>query len=118
MYIGNALRLLTGAIMLAMFATQVAAADKEWKFDVVNKSNVAAVEFRTQEDNEWSENWISSRIEPGDKVELDFGTDEGNCTVRTQIRFIDGTFFDADVDYCKASLLEIYNDKLIWKAKE
>lgn len=118
MKIGNALRLAATAAMVAMCASQASAAEKEWKFDVVNKSNSAAVEFRTQEDNEWSENWISNRIEPGDEIELDFGTDEGNCTVRTQIRFIDGTFFDADVDYCKASLLEIYNDKLIWKAKD
>ncbi len=78
----------------------------------------ASGRVRTKEDGEWSENWISNRVETGDEIELDFETDEGNCTVRTQIRFTDGTFFDADVDYCKASLLEIYNDKLVWKAKE
>lgn len=108
-----------GAIAgIAASTNLAAAADKEWKFDVVNKSNTAAVEFRTQEDGEWSENWISKRIEPGDEVELDFETDEGNCTVRTQIRFVDGSYFDADVDYCKASLLEVYENKLLWKAKE
>lgn len=109
--------LLTAVIGFTLTPT-AHAAEGEWKFDVVNKSNVPAIEFRTQEDGEWSENWISKRIEPGDEIELDFETDEGDCTVRTQIRFTDGTFFDADVDYCKARLLEIYNDKLLWKAKE
>jgi hypothetical protein len=94
------------------------AAGKSWKFDVENKGNSPVIEFRTQEEGEWSENWIENRIEPGDQIELDFETDEGKCTVRTQIRFIDGTFFDADVDYCKANLLEIYTDTLVWKAAE
>lgn len=96
----------------------VQAGDKSWTFDVQNKGNTPVIEFRTQEDGEWSENWVDQRIEPGDTVELDFETDEGKCTVRTQIRFIDGSYFDADVDYCKANLLEIHPDTLIWKANE
>ena len=58
------------------------------------------------------------RVEFGDTIELDFETDEGKCTVRTQIRFDDGSYFDADVDYCKANLLEIHTDTLVWKAAE
>jgi hypothetical protein len=54
-----------------------------WKFKVVNQSSTAAVEFRTQEDGEWSKNWIADRIEPGDTFVMDFGTDKGDCTVRT-----------------------------------
>ncbi len=103
---------------LAVFAPASAGDGKSWKFDVVNKGNSPVIEFRTQEEGEWSENWIENRIEPGDTVELDFETDEGKCTVRTQIRFIDGSYFDADVDYCKANLLEIHTDTLIWKAAQ
>ena len=101
--------------LLATVAAQPAWAASHWKFGVVNKSDVAAVEFRTQEDGEWSSNWIKDRIEPGDKFDMDFGTDKGDCEVRTQIRFTDGTYFDAPVDYCKASTLLIYNDKLVWE---
>jgi hypothetical protein len=86
----------------------------EWKFKVFNKSQTAAVEFRTQEDGEWSSNWISDRIEPGDKFDMDFGHSDGSCTVRTQIRFTDGTYFDAGVDYCKVSNLYIFEQKLQW----
>ena len=42
-----------------------------WKFDVVNRGNTPVIEFRTQEDGEWSENWIENRIEPGDTFELE-----------------------------------------------
>ena len=90
-------------------------ASKHWKFMVENKSNDTVVEFRTQEDGEWSENWIDQRIEPGDDIELDFETDEGDCDVRTQIRMVDGTYFDARVNYCKATTLEIQQGTLVGK---
>lgn len=98
-----------GAIALA---TAPAHAGNHWKFAVVNKSQTAAIEFRTQEDGEWSSNWIKDRIEPGDLFDMDFGSDKGDCTVRTEIRFTDGSYFDANVDYCKVSTLYIHEDKL------
>jgi hypothetical protein len=106
-------------IALAALGTLTAlsgqASANSWKFNVANLGNVAVVEFRTQEDGEWSENWIERRIEPGDKIELDFETAEGNCEVRTQVRLLDGAYFDAGVDYCKARNLEILTDTLVWK---
>lgn len=103
------------ATVASLTGAQFAQADS-WKFKLENLGNAPVIEFRTQEDGEWSENWIEHRIEPGDKVELDFETAEGSCTVRTQVRLVDGAYFDADVDYCKAKNLEILVDKLIWKS--
>ena len=53
--------ILLAALSAALFSTGAQAG--HWKFDVVNKSNTAAVEFRTQENGEWSHNWIENRIE-------------------------------------------------------
>jgi hypothetical protein len=106
--------LLAAALTASVVFASAGLAAEHWKFNVVNKSNVAAVEFRTQENGEWSANWIKERIEPGDKFDMDFGTDKGDCTVRTQIHFTDGSYFDADVDYCKVSTLYIYDNKLTW----
>lgn len=89
-------------------------AGEHWKFNVVNKSNVAAVGFRTQENGEWSANWISDKIEPGDTFNMDFETNNGNCVVRTQIRFADGGTFDAPVDYCKINNLYIRDGNVTW----
>lgn len=94
--------------------SSLATAGEHWKFKVINKSSTAALEFRTQEDGEWSSNWISDRIEPGDTFNMDFGTSKGDCTVRTQIHFADGSKFDAPVDYCKVSNLYIHNDSVTW----
>jgi len=101
------------ALVMSLFAGPAGAA--EWKFEVVNKSRTAANEFRTREDGQWSENWISARIEPGDSFDMDFGTDKGDCTVRTQIHFTDGSYFDANVDYCKVHTLYIYENRLTWE---
>jgi hypothetical protein len=105
------------ALAVGMFGAGVANAedDKHWYFDVENESNGTVNEFRTQEDGEWSEDWLADRIEPGDKTKLDFETDEGKCEVRTQIHLVDGTYFDAPVDYCKAKTLVIQNGTLLWK---
>ncbi len=105
---------LSGAILVACMLANGGATAKEWVFHVENKSNHAVIEFRTREEGEWSQNWISDRIEPGDRFEMDFGTSEGDCTIRTQITFTDGSKFDANVDYCKVSTLYLYEDKLRW----
>jgi hypothetical protein len=101
------------AALLAFVASSISApAAEEWKFKVVNRGTLPAIEFRTKEDGEWSSNWISDRIEPGDSFDMDFGTSKGNCTVRTQIRFTDGSYFDADVNYCRVDTLYIHDDRL------
>jgi hypothetical protein len=116
----------TAAIAAAVFGTVLAVGmlgagvanaedGKHWYFEVENESNDTALEFRTQEDGEWSENWLEKRMEPGDKVKLDFETDEGKCEVRTQIHLADGGYFDAPVDYCKAKTLVIQPGQLMWK---
>jgi hypothetical protein len=105
----------TGAAVIASaMMGSLAFAGDHWKFNVVNQSSTAAIEFRTQEDGEWSKNWISDRIQPGDTFNMDFGSSNGDCEVRTQIHFADGSKFDAPVDYCKVTNLYIHDDKLTW----
>jgi hypothetical protein len=102
------------ALIVSAMMTSLAIAGDHWKFNIVNKSSTAALEFRTQENGEWSANWISDRIQPGDTFNMDFGTTKGDCEVRTQIHFADGSKFDAPVDYCKVTNLYIHEDKLTW----
>jgi hypothetical protein len=100
------------APLLALVLMSNPAPAGEWKFNVVNKGTLPAIEFRTREDGEWSSNWISERVEPGDTFDMDFGTDKGDCTIRTQIRFTDGSYFDANVNYCNVSTLYIHDNRL------
>eukprot|EP01037_Dinobryon_pediforme_P020892 gene20892-21623_t len=81
-----------------------------WKFNIVNSSDFKVLSFQTNENGGWSKNWLGENIAPGETFVMDFGTSEGNCTVRTHITFNDGTHVDGDVDYCKVATLTIHND--------
>jgi hypothetical protein len=103
-----------GAAILLAGATTPAAAAGHWKFDLHNNSAAKVLTFKTQEDGEWSENWLPENVDPGETYEMDFGTDEGDCEVRTRISFSDGTYVDANIDYCHASNIYVRNDDVKW----
>src|ERR1700691_2719986 len=102
------------AIVASAVLSSPGAVGDHWKFNVVNNSAIAAVEFRTQANGEWSPNWISDKIEPGDRFNMDFRVINGDCTVRTEIRFADGSKFDAPIDYCKVNNLYIHDGNVSW----
>ena len=51
-------------LAVGIFGADMAKAEdeKHWYFDVENDSNGVVLEFRTQEDGQWSENWLSNRL--------------------------------------------------------
>lgn len=106
------LRIAVSALVLGLLAVPASAG--EWKFELVNKSNASVLSFKTQENGRWSKNWLEENVAPGETFDMDFGTDEGNCTVRTRIEFSDNTHVDANIDYCKASVITVRNNDVVW----
>ena len=104
-------------LLLMLISTNtVSLARDSWVFHVENRSSVAVKNFRTQENGKWSGNWIKGDIiRSGEKFEMDFGSSHGDCTVRTQITFTDGTYFDYDVDYCEVNVIVIREQKLTFE---
>ncbi len=97
-------------------AMSVTQARDSWKFEVTNGSSAAVKHFRTKEGGSWSKNWISGdRIERGETFIMDFNHSDGECVVRTQITFVDDTYFDYDVDYCKIDVIIIRESELLFK---
>ena len=92
--------LLAAAVMIALTGQSFAGS---WKFNVINQSSAKVLSFQTKEDGSWSKNWLGENIAPGETFIMDFGTSEGQCTVRTHITFNDSTYVDSDIDYCKVS---------------
>lgn len=90
----------------------VPASAGSWKFDLVNNTKSTVTSFKTKEDGEWSGNWLDQKMKAGEEFEMDFGTGEGDCVVRTQITFSDESYFDYDVDYCSVKVIHIHNDEL------
>lgn len=108
----NYARAVAAAALVLM--TAVPAQAGSWVFGLENRTNETVVGFRTKEDGAWSDNWLDTRIAPGEAFDMDFGSDEGDCVVRTQVMFADDSYFDYDVDYCKVSNLYIYSDEIVW----
>ncbi|KAA2237430.1 hypothetical protein [Salinarimonas soli] len=102
------------ALVLA-FAIPAPASAKRWKFEIINKSAAHVTSFRTQEDGKWSKNWLEENVAPGETFDMDFGTDEGDCSVRTRIAFSDKTHVDANIDYCNADKITVRNSGIVWE---
>lgn len=105
---------LTLAVLIASAATP-ALAKKSWKFELINKSAAHVTTFKTREGGQWSENWLEENVAPGETFDMDFGTDEGNCKVRTRIEFSDNTYVDANIDYCEADVITVRNSGITWE---
>ena len=108
-------RACTAVLAVTLLVSHAVEAAGHWEFEVENRSNASIVGFRTHENGRWSVNWIDVRIRPGDSFDMDFGTTQGDCVVRTQIRFSDGGYFDRLVDYCKITRLLVYPRELRWQ---
>ncbi len=107
-------RRLAAAAALALIAASPALA-KSWKFELVNRSAASVTTFKTREAGAWSQNWLDENVAPGETFDMDFGTDEGNCTVRTRIEFSDGTYFDSNINYCEANKITVRNKDVVWE---
>ena len=97
-------------LLLAMGVSAADAASNT-SFKLVNHSGLTAVKFITQENGQWSSNWLSGPIGPGATSTMTFNSG-GECVVPTQVYFSDDTYFDYDVDYCKAARLHIYAQEI------
>ena len=85
-----------------------------------NTEENIVVGFYTNDGNDWSENWLSGPLEPGDSASAEFNADSGNCAQTFQIGWLgddDSEVLDdpIDIDICEASNVylddnEIYYD--------
>jgi hypothetical protein len=65
--------------------TAATAAAGTYKFNLHNESSRCVIDgFQTYEDGEWSEDWMDFKLKPGETAEMDWGTDEGDCVVRSR----------------------------------
>jgi hypothetical protein len=103
------------AVALVATTFSAPAFSKSWKFELINRSAAHVTTFRTQENGKWSKNWLEENVAPGETFDMDFGTDQGDCTVRTRITFTDNTYVDANIDYCNADKITVRNSGIVWE---
>ena len=100
------------AVAASLFVAPASATS--WEFDLVNRSNANILNFTTREGGSWSRNWLDEIVAPGETFVMDFGTDRGDCRIRTRMEFSDGTFFEDAIDYCSASRITVRNNDVVW----
>ena len=98
---------------LALFASAHALAATV--FTLKNGATTPAVSFETREDSRWSDNWLRAPVAAGETFKMNFHTQEGDCIVRTRVRFQGGAVAEADVDYCEAKALTATEQGLSWR---
>jgi hypothetical protein len=111
------LKLTLAAIGAAlMFAPVAQAADDgdDYKFVLINKSTVDAIQFfTTKKAGGWSNDWLKLPIKPGEKRPLTFfKSDDDRCTIKTRIVFADKSEFNNDVDYCGISSVIVTDETM------
>jgi hypothetical protein len=101
------------AIISAMMlgATAVANAGAWADFHLHNNSSHSIMIFQTKEGGAWGKNWLGKgdKIKPGAVYDMNFGHNEGPCTVQFHVEADDGFKYDYEADFCKATNLYITN---------
>ncbi|WP_176218620.1 hypothetical protein [Rhizobium rhizosphaerae] len=57
--------------------------------------------FYTYQDGRWSDNWLTGRVRPGQAVDMDWFSNDGNCTVPFRVSWDDYGADDFKLDWCK-----------------
>ncbi|WAP69409.1 hypothetical protein [Jiella pelagia] len=86
----------------------------DWSFNFFNDSRQAVTQISTiQRNGEWSRNWLREPMDRGTGLTLSF-KDKGDtrCSVRTYVKFSDGSFYDRDIDYCGIAIVRVTSKRL------
>lgn len=57
--------------------------------------------FYTYQNGKWSDNWLDSRIRPGESADMDWFSNDGNCVVPFRVSWDGYGADDFKVDWCK-----------------
>ncbi|MFN7167497.1 MAG: hypothetical protein ACK4NV_10640 [Pannonibacter sp.] len=91
--------------MFAVAATIIAgspAVASDYAFRLHNKAQGYSINgFYTFQGGQWSENWLSSRVNPGEAVSMDWLSNEGNCVVPFRVSWESYGSEDFKLDWCK-----------------
>lgn len=102
-------------MIAAALAALALAADGPRTIELANDSAVQVTSLKTEKNDAWSDNRLAQPIAPGDRRQVDFAVRNGDCRAWTRIDFSDGTYVDADIDYCSTSQITVTFRGISWK---
>jgi hypothetical protein len=93
----------------------VFAADGQRRLSLANDSALQVTSFKTERNDVWSDNLLATPLGPRARRKMDFAVESGDCRAWTRIDFSDGTYVDADIDYCSTSRITVTFRGISWK---
>ena len=103
-------RFLTAVGLAGVLVASPAWADS-YKFMLHNDSKYEITGFQTYENETWS-TWSGVSIAPGDELQMDWNSSEGNCEVPFRIIYADVQTEQYNVDWCKIGNIYVHNDNV------
>ena len=95
-------------VILGMLSWNQVQAESTYKFHLHNDSTQYTINaFYTKEDGKWSKNWLDLTLKPGEEVEMDWGSDEGNCTVPFKVGWVGYDAEEFTTDWCNLKNLHM-----------
>ena len=95
-----------GFFVMVMSGTPASATD--YDFTLTNASSGYVITgFYTQENGRWSRNWLRGRVRAGQSVSMQWGSNDGDCSVPFRISWEghpDETF---NMDWCARTIREL-----------
>jgi hypothetical protein len=88
------------SLSLVLLATG-AFAGQTYKFHLVNNTTQYTITgFQTYEDGKW-DTWSNVKLAPGAEVDMDWGSNEGDCVVPFRVIYAEVQTEQYKVDWCK-----------------
>jgi hypothetical protein len=85
---------------IALFAVTGMAAET-YKFHLINKTTKYTITgFETLENGTWSK-WTGVSVAPGEEIDMDWGSNAGNCVVPFRVLYAEIETEQYQVDWCK-----------------
>jgi hypothetical protein len=80
----------------------IPASASDYAFRLHNRADGYTINgFYTYQDGQWSDNWLDGRIRPGQAVDMDWFSNQGNCVVPFRVSWDNYGAEDFKVDWCK-----------------
>lgn len=90
------------AALLAAVAISAPASASDYAFRLHNRANGYTINgFYTYQNGRWSENWLDGRVRPGQSVDMDWFSNQGDCVVPFRVSWDNYGADDFKIDWCK-----------------
>jgi hypothetical protein len=101
----------SAALAAVVVLSASAHAQSDFPFTLHNRSQGWTINsFQTFQEGRWSRNWLDSKLAAGERANMDWNSNAGNCVVRFRVTWDDFGPTEHRADFCKLKNLYMLNE--------